>query len=671
MVKKKYTVNRRLDNVELKELRKNGVPWLITAILLFLLATFGLFLYYTHLNKTGNDDLPIAKSPIEQREEKKELKNWLTLETMQKSNGESEVEEKSSQILDFDDSDEEIFDLNGNRITPKPTIETTFETWVTPTRRVITTLAPPPAPSTTLSPPSVTIVPQFQRFTVLTPNKHCSEIGKKLLMRGVNSMEASIGISFCLSALEPHQGGLGGGMVALIADRRTNSVVSINGLSCSPQSVTDSTFNGDPMRRFIGYPSLAIPGTLHALWQTFRRFPSGRATWTELILPTIELLQMGFQPSDNFVEALHSKRSEIEADENLRKHFLPLISQNKTNVTDFQLADTLRRIATSRDPSQLFYRGDIANQIVREVKTNGGYLQKSDLVNYESIFSTVMPRVVSKDTQIFALPPPALSSLIQLLISKIEEKLQKNETLSRERLFAELLLSENQILTLIEEIADPRFSSKSDEFSNHFSKHPSLRHSFEQKIEAQTNSEHNFVGVVDQDGNAVALSMSLGSKFGAFRRSDSLGILWNNGLAEFSTSPDAPNSIEPRKRARSLSAPIIVKQKNEELKLFFSPTPSIQSIASIAQVVAETIFLNTSFVEALRSPKIWSPSPGVAEFEISLPYPSAQMIAAAGFEMQPVRALAAVHGITRRRSPQHMITPNCDPREKTCFFDGF
>ncbi|VDO82324.1 unnamed protein product [Heligmosomoides polygyrus] len=51
---------------------------------------------------------------------------------------------------------------------------------------------------------------------VYSDHKSCSDIGRAILLRGGNAVDAAIASALCLSAALPHRGGLGGGLMATI-----------------------------------------------------------------------------------------------------------------------------------------------------------------------------------------------------------------------------------------------------------------------------------------------------------------------------------------------------------------------------------------------------------------------------------------------------------------------
>lgn len=59
--------------------------------------------------------------------------------------------------------------------------------------------------------------------------------------------------------------------------------------------------------------------------------------------------------------------------------------------------------------------------------------------------------------------------------------------------------------------------------------------------------------------------LTISFSFGARRKSEKLGFIWNNGMSAFSLTDDEEdfNSVQGAKRARTRMAPILLLQNNE------------------------------------------------------------------------------------------------------------
>src|SRR3546814_18553143 len=74
----------------------------------------------------------------------------------------------------------------------------------------------------------------------------------------------------------------------------------------------------------------------------------------------------------------------------------------------------------------------------------------------------------------------------------------------------------------------------------------------------RSQRETTHISVIDRDGNAVAMTHTLGSPSGAI--TEGLGFMYNGTMSRFSPFPGRPGSIAPGKRRPSSAAPTIVSR---------------------------------------------------------------------------------------------------------------
>ncbi|CAK5123469.1 unnamed protein product [Meloidogyne enterolobii] len=132
----------------------------------------------------------------------------------------------------------------------------------------------------------------FKKAAVVSDNVICSEIGRNVLLRGGNAVDAAISVSFCIGALNYPSAGLGGGFLMTFFRRFDGKCLTIDALGIIPSPANNDT---NPIEN--GYKSVSVPGELHGLWTAYKRFGSGRITWNNLIMPTVHLLNEGFPVS--------------------------------------------------------------------------------------------------------------------------------------------------------------------------------------------------------------------------------------------------------------------------------------------------------------------------------------------------------------------------------------
>jgi len=57
--------------------------------------------------------------------------------------------------------------------------------------------------------------------------------------------------------------------------------------------------------------SIAVPGEIHGLWTAFETFGSGIVSWSALIEPTINLMNIGYPVSEALAKAIRGRNTSI------------------------------------------------------------------------------------------------------------------------------------------------------------------------------------------------------------------------------------------------------------------------------------------------------------------------------------------------------------------------
>jgi gamma-glutamyltranspeptidase/glutathione hydrolase len=109
--------------------------------------------------------------------------------------------------------------------------------------------------------------------------------------------------------------------------------------------------------------------------------------------------------------------------------------------------------------------------------------------------------------------------------------------------------------------------------------------------------------VADKDGNVVAWTQTLLSRFGSFVLSPSTGILMNNGVMWFDPVPGKPNSIRPGARPLSNMCPTVaLSPKIGALALGASGGRKI--MPSVAQILSFMLDFGMDLDRAFHCPRI-------------------------------------------------------------------
>ena len=133
------------------------------------------------------------------------------------------------------------------------------------------------------------------------------------------------------------------------------------------------------------------------------------------------------------------------------------------------------------------------------------------------------------------------------------------------------------------------------------------------------SNETTHYSIVDQFGNAVAVTTTLNGSYGSKLYPPNLGFFLNNEMDDFSIKPGVPNmygltggeinAIQPQKRMLSSMTPTIVK-KNGKLNLVLGSPGGPTIITSVLQTILNFETFGYDIQKAVDKPRfhhLWLP----------------------------------------------------------------
>lgn len=137
--------------------------------------------------------------------------------------------------------------------------------------------------------------------------------------------------------------------------------------------------------------------------------------------------------------------------------------------------------------------------------------------------------------------------------------------------------------------------------------------------------ETTHYSIIDQQGNAIAVTTTLNGAYGSKLYADELGFFLNNEMDDFSAKPGYPNmfgligaeanSIAPQKRMLSSMTPTIV-EKDGKLWMSVGTPGGSTIITSVLQTILNVNNFNMTMQEAVDAPRFhhqWMPDMVVFE----------------------------------------------------------
>jgi gamma-glutamyltranspeptidase/glutathione hydrolase len=223
-----------------------------------------------------------------------------------------------------------------------------------------------------------------------------ADAGLEMLKDGGSAVDAAVAVGFLVSVMEPMETCTGGCGFMLVWDPKSGKTHSIEFGPRAPAAARPDMYEiaGDTDAESLtvymvkddanatGYLAPGIPATVAGLVEAHRRF--GRLPLSRVLEPAIAWAEEGFEAdyyythtAAGYVRALNQFP---RAAETFLVDGLPPAEELPKRMPQRALAETLRQIG--RDGGESFYRGEIADAMLREIRDGGGILSREDLANY-------------------------------------------------------------------------------------------------------------------------------------------------------------------------------------------------------------------------------------------------------------------------------------------------
>jgi gamma-glutamyltranspeptidase/glutathione hydrolase len=502
---------------------------------------------------------------------------------------------------------------------------------------------PATAPSTAPPPPHIEPV-TARNGMVVAQEKRAAEIGRDVLEKGGNAVDAAVAVGFALAVTLPKAGNLGGGgfMMVHLADR--NQDVAIDYREAAPRDTTADVFldhdgNYDPRTSRESGLGVGVPGTVAGLSLALERYGSGKFTLAELIAPALTLARDGIAVEGDLLDSLLLAQPRLARWPSAARIFLkgdgmPLGAGDRLVQPD--LAESLAAIA--RDGARAFYMGPIADQIVAAVRDAGGRMTRGDIESYEPMVREPV-RGTYRGYDIVSMPPPSSGGVHLIEILNILEGAPAHDFSSpspanlhlmieamklayADR--AEYLGDSDAVDVPISKLISKDYAAKLRDSIDTRKARPALDIRVGEAPRSSGGNTTHF-SIVDHDGNAVANTYSLNFNYGLGLVAGSTGIVLNNTLDDFAAKPGAPNAFGlvggaanapgPGKRPLSSMTPTIVLKDGAVAYVTGAPGGS-RIITSVLQVLVNAIDFKKSIADAVAAPRVhnqWLPDEVVVE----------------------------------------------------------
>ena len=472
---------------------------------------------------------------------------------------------------------------------------------------------------------------------VVTASSYASKVGIEILKKGGNAIDAAVAVGFALAVTYPYAGNIGGGgfMVIHLADGKNTT---IDFREKAPLSAYKNMYLNEagefvPELSQTGTTSAGVPGSVAGLIYALKNY--GTLPLAEVIQPAIELAKNGWRLEERDERVFNNNLPLFKKFPSSLKVFTKKGEPYKVGdlLTQPDLAWTLEQIKVNgRDG---FYKGKVAELLVKQVASLGGCITLEDLEKYKPLERE--PIIGNyRGYKVVSMPPPssggiALVELLNVLenYNLAEENWGSSEYIhylveAMKYVYAdrtyhlgdadfypvpkEQLISKNYAKTIFNKI---------DEAKNIAVPSTEIKELDAVSIHESTETTH--YSVYDSFGNAVSTTTTINSGFGSGIVVEGAGFLLNNEMDDFSGKPGVmnqfgllgteANSIQPEKRMLSSMTPTIILKDGEPYIIVGSPGGST-IITVVLQVILNCIDFNMNIREAIEAPRVhhqWLP----------------------------------------------------------------
>lgn len=553
-----------------------------------------------------------------------------------------------------------------------------FATLLTSCTAAPATVEPTATPITTVKPtPEAVVVPTKlesdvfgngavgTKMAVVSANEYTSAIGMEILQAGGNAVDAAVAMMFANSLTEPGASTIAGAALFTIYLKETNEYICIEGLETVPAACGLDTLE----QINAGGPEMlvTVPGQVHAALTALEKY--GTMSAEDVLAPVIKLAEEGFPVFTSFYERATSSYNTFVSGEQFAEAAriytndgLPYAMGDTFKNPDFA---TLRKIAAGGIDA--FYKGEIAQTIVDFVQSYGGLITMEDFANYTSVERVPISTTYHGYT-VITQPAPSNGGGPMLEMMNI---LEEYDLVSMGYGTAEFWFTFNEALRLAQAdgrtfFGDPDFYNvpleemTSKEYADArralmpaygtANPTPVAGDLVTTKIEnpVQDSPDTTHVSVLDQYGNMVSTTHTIGNYFGGCTVAPGTGFALNSHLLNVvrdAERVDHPNFVQGGKRIMSTMCPSLVIKDGEPILALGSPGSSAIPPLNALMIIALLQF-GLDAQEAVNLPRVICTSSGTSSLlvEDRVEYGIVAKLESCGYTINATRSYSSGAG---------------------------
>ncbi|MBT1697867.1 gamma-glutamyltransferase [Fulvivirgaceae bacterium PWU4] len=489
-------------------------------------------------------------------------------------------------------------------------------------------------PLVALTPTGGRIPSYAQHGMVVSASTIASEVGRDILKKGGNAIDAAVATAFALAVTWPAAGNIGGGGFIVYRDHQ-GKVTTFDFREKAPLAANAKMYLNEKGElidelNHTGLLSVGVPGTVAGLYQAHAKY--GKLPWAKLVQPAVELADKGIPISYALNQQAKNMRKTWEQfPSTMAVMYKGDKSYYEPGETWKQpeLAKTLKRI--KKNGRDGFYKGETAEKLAAFMKANNGIITTQDLEQYQAVERKPVEGTY-RNVKVFTMPPPSSggTALVEMLniLEGYDLKALGYKSADYIHVLSETM--RRAFADRAEHMGDPDFNPDlpiakltSKEYAAR------LRKTITMDLASASDSSRygqlyegtstTHLSVVDEQGGAVSLTYTLERSYGSQVVAEGLGFFLNDEMGDFNPVPGVtrtdgligsePNQIKPGKRMLSSMTPTIL-EKDGKLFMVIGAPGGRTIINTVLQVILNVVDHDMNIAQAIEAPRIhhqWLP----------------------------------------------------------------
>jgi gamma-glutamyltranspeptidase/glutathione hydrolase len=426
-----------------------------------------------------------------------------------------------------------------------------------------------------------------------------SQASATILAKGGNAVDAAIAANAAVGVIEPMMNGIGGDLFAIVWEPKEKRMYAINASGWSAKGETIEAMKAKGVTKMSGSSiySVTVPGAV-AGWEALHK-KFGKLPLAVDLAPAIALAENGFpvteMDSANWQQyGMPFKDRAAFAAVFLPNGTYPKVGQMFRNP---ELAKSLRMIAAKG--ADAFYRGPIADAIVKLSDGNNGFMTKDDLAEYKPEWVEPVSTTYH-GWRVYETPPntQGIAALSMLNVMELYPLKEWGHD-SAKTLHIEMEAKALAYSDMLHYVGDPRVAEIPTKqlISKALAKQraagitdkanckvlPSDRKEQLDKLQSDTT----YLATVDRDGMVVSFIQSNAGNFGSGLVPEHTGFVLQNRGSGFYMEPGQPNTLDGHKRPLHTIIPAMMQK--DGVTLGFGIMSGFNQAQAHAQFVANVV----------------------------------------------------------------------------------